>query len=255
MNAMASQITCGPIVHSTVCSGEDQRKQQSSASLAFVRGIHRWPLNSPHKRPVTRKTFPFDDVILQCGAETGTVRENYTDQYRDCWCPASVLALPGLQRPWYWRWSWGRLNIKMPFYRYRNSHYRDKMISRPSYLYNGNPHQGRRPLHWPLTRYAKLRVAHAPGIPGTFSPPPRVSDPDMHHGTCMTQVPWRMSGSLTSGFLWSWWRGKRSRHSRCMRNPQFCVSGKRPIETETLFSVRMNLNNPWSFSTEEWYEM
>ena len=60
----------------------------------------------------------------------------------------------------------------------------------------------------PLARNVKLRVAHAPGIPGTFSPPPRVSDPDMHHGTCVTHVPWCMLGSLTSGFLWSWRRGK-----------------------------------------------
>ena len=64
---------------------------------------------------------------------------------------------------------------------------------------------------------------------GTFSPPPRNSNPDMHHGTCVTHVSWCMPGSLTSGFLWSRWRGKRSRHSRCMRNPQFCVSGKRPM--------------------------
>ena len=54
--------------------------------------------------------------------------------------------------------------------------------------------------HWPLTRYVKLRVAHAPGIPGTFSPPTRVSDPDMHHGTCVTHVPWCMPGSLTISF-------------------------------------------------------
>ena len=45
-------------------SGADQRKYQSSTSLAFVRGIHRWPVNSPHKGPVTRKMFPFDDVIM-----------------------------------------------------------------------------------------------------------------------------------------------------------------------------------------------
>ena len=81
--------------------------------------------------------------------------------------------------------------------------------------------------HGPLARYVYLRVAHAPGMPGTFSPPPRVSDPDMHHGTCVMHVPWCMPGSLTSGFLWSRWRGKRSRHSRRMRNPQFYVSGKR----------------------------
>ena len=55
------------------------------------------------------------------------------------------------------------------------------------------------------------------GNAGTFSRPPRVSDPDTHHGTCVTCMP----GSLTSGFLWSRWRGKRSRHSRLMRNPLF----------------------------------
>ena len=43
-----------------------QRKHQSSASLAFVRGIRRWPVNSPHKGPVTRKIFPFDDVTMIC---------------------------------------------------------------------------------------------------------------------------------------------------------------------------------------------
>ena len=53
----------------------------------------------------------------------------------------------------------------------------------------------------------------------------------MHHGTCMTHEPWCMSGSLPSGFLWTWWRGKHSRHTRRMRNPQFYVSGKRPIDT------------------------
>ena len=66
-------------------------------------------------------------------------------------------------------------------------------------------------------------------MPGTVSPPPRSSDLDMLHGTCVTHVPWCMPGSLTSGFLWSRWRGKRSRYSRRMRNLQFCVSGKRPI--------------------------
>ena len=64
MGAIASQITSLTIVYSTVYSGTDKRKHQSSASLAFVRGIHRWPVNSPHKWPVTRKMFPFDDVII-----------------------------------------------------------------------------------------------------------------------------------------------------------------------------------------------
>ena len=63
MGTMASQITSLTIVYSAVYSGAEQRKHQSSASLAFVRGIHRWPVNSPHKWPVTRKMFPFNDVI------------------------------------------------------------------------------------------------------------------------------------------------------------------------------------------------
>ena len=46
-------------------TGADQRKQQSSASLAFVREIHRWPVDSPHKGPIMRETFPFDDVIMK----------------------------------------------------------------------------------------------------------------------------------------------------------------------------------------------
>ena len=64
MGAIASQITSLTIVYSTVNSGADQSKHQSSASLAFVWGIHRGPVNSPHKWPVTRKMFPFDDVIM-----------------------------------------------------------------------------------------------------------------------------------------------------------------------------------------------
>ena len=60
MSVMVSQITSLTIVYSTLYSGTDE----SSASLAFVRGIHRWPVNSPHKGPVTWKMFPFDDLIM-----------------------------------------------------------------------------------------------------------------------------------------------------------------------------------------------
>ena len=67
MDTIASQITSLAIVYSTVSSGAYQRKHQSSASLAFVRGIHWGPVNYPHKWPVTRKMFPFDDVIMQWG--------------------------------------------------------------------------------------------------------------------------------------------------------------------------------------------
>ena len=64
MNVMASQVTSLTIVYSTVYSSADQRKLQGSASLAFVWGILRRPVNSLHKWPVTRKLFPFDDVIM-----------------------------------------------------------------------------------------------------------------------------------------------------------------------------------------------
>ena len=64
MGSIASLITSITIVYSIVYSGADQRKHQSSASLAFVRGIRRGPVTSPHKWPVTWKMFPFEDVIL-----------------------------------------------------------------------------------------------------------------------------------------------------------------------------------------------
>ena len=65
MSPRVSQITGVSMVCSTVCSGADHRKHQSSPSLAFMRGIHRWPVNSPHKVPVARKMFSFDDVIMK----------------------------------------------------------------------------------------------------------------------------------------------------------------------------------------------
>ena len=65
MGAIASQITTLTIVYPTLYSEADQRKHQSSASLAFVRGIHRGSGTSPHKWLVTRKMLPFDDVIMK----------------------------------------------------------------------------------------------------------------------------------------------------------------------------------------------
>ena len=64
MSAMASQVAGLTIIYSNVYSGAHRRKHQSSASLACVKWICRWPVNSPHKGPVTRKMFPFDDVIM-----------------------------------------------------------------------------------------------------------------------------------------------------------------------------------------------
>ena len=65
MTMLASQITSLTVVYSIVYSGVNQRKHQSSASLAFVWEIHRGPVNFPHKWPVTRKMFLFDDVIMK----------------------------------------------------------------------------------------------------------------------------------------------------------------------------------------------
>ena len=73
----------------------------------------------------------------------------------------------------------------------------------------------------------KIACCHAPGMPGPFSPPPGIKNPDMHHSTCMMHVPMNMPWLPTGSVLWSWWRGKRSWHSQCMRNPQFYVSCKR----------------------------
>ena len=64
VSTMASHITSLTFVYSTLYWGADQRKHQSSASMAFVRGIHRWLVNSLHTWPVTRKLLPFDDVIM-----------------------------------------------------------------------------------------------------------------------------------------------------------------------------------------------
>ena len=86
MGTLASQITC-----LTVYSGADQRKYQSSASLAFVRRIHRSPVNSPHKGPVTRKMLPFDDVIR------GNFQRHFNDKYLN-----------------HFLWNWSRVNATRP---------------------------------------------------------------------------------------------------------------------------------------------
>ena len=83
-SVMASQITGISIVYSTVCSGADQRKHQSSASLAPMRGIHRWPVSSPHKGPVTRKMFPFDDVIMKNDSSASEIIRYHKDTNTTC---------------------------------------------------------------------------------------------------------------------------------------------------------------------------
>ena len=78
MSAMASQITSLTIVYSTVYSDTDQRKHGSSTSLALVQRIHRWSVHSPHKWPVTRKMFLFDDVIMKCVIHEYVLRVSFT---------------------------------------------------------------------------------------------------------------------------------------------------------------------------------
>ena len=80
IGAVASQITSLTIVYSTVYSDADQRIHQSSASLSLLRGIHRRPVNSPHKWPVMWKMFPFDDVIM------------FTGSRRRCWSKKNRLS-------------------------------------------------------------------------------------------------------------------------------------------------------------------
>ena len=78
MSAMAYKITSLKILYSTVYSDADQRKHQSSAPVALVRGIHRWPVNSPHKRLVTGEMFSFDDVIMDsCNSSLALIDFNW----------------------------------------------------------------------------------------------------------------------------------------------------------------------------------
>ena len=98
MGTVASQITSLRIVYTTVYSDADQRKHQSSASLAFVWGIHRGPVNSPHKWPVTRKIFPFDDVIM-----SDPRLPPFQKQWR---------ILVRFSKPWQDKIRWGSITIR-----------------------------------------------------------------------------------------------------------------------------------------------
>ena len=110
MSTIASQVTSLANVYSIVYSGADQSKHQSSASLAFVWGIYRGPVNSPHKGPVTRKMFPFDDVIME-----------YRNP-RKIWSPICFRFVCGLCRcihygvPWPWASLLIVLRIHIPYW-------------------------------------------------------------------------------------------------------------------------------------------
>ena len=88
MDVMASQITSLTIVNLTLYSGAGQRKHQSSASLAFVRGMHRGPVNSPHKWLVTREMFPFDDISICKSYEVSASATRRHDAISDTKCIA-----------------------------------------------------------------------------------------------------------------------------------------------------------------------
>ena len=96
MTMLASQITSLTVVYSIVYSGVNQRKHQSSGSLAFVREIHRGSVNFPHKWPVTRKMFPFDDVIMiWTNVELGTRASTGHQRRRKC-ITVTILSLDAL---------------------------------------------------------------------------------------------------------------------------------------------------------------
>ena len=109
-------------------------------------------------------------------------------------------------------------------------------------------------IPWASCQIRKIAGYSSAGNAGNVFPATaRVIHPDMHHGTCVTHVPWCMSGWIASGFLWSWWRGKLSRHSRRMRNPLTYVSRKRPMSNTfpvlcpfsifNLFTLKFPLNS------------
>ena len=99
MGVMVSHITSLTIVYSTVNSGANQSKHQSSASLAFVWGIHRWPVNSTHKWSVTRDMIPFDDVImlewydLHDDVMAWKRISGFVSEGVDCWIPVTKSQL------------------------------------------------------------------------------------------------------------------------------------------------------------------
>ena len=106
--------------------------------------------------------------------------------------------------------------------------------------------------HGPHTRYVKLRVAHASWMPGTFSPPPRVGNTDVHHDTCVTHVPWCMPGSLASGFLWSRWRGKRSKHSGACATRNFAYLVRCPLQIERDAVISHEISTFKIISADQW---
>ena len=99
---------------------------------------------------------------------------------------------------------------------------------------------------WASCQISNIAGAHAPGMPGTFSSPPRVSDSDMHHGTCVTHVPWCMPGSLNSGFRWIRRRGGNFSGipgACATRNFTYLIRGPFASKHQNIYNALWN--DPW----------
>ena len=153
MSAMTPQITGVSIVCSTVWSHTDQRKLQSSASLPFEWVIHRWSVNSPHKRPVTRKMFPFDDVIIK---DIGYRELSWCRLYRHWWYRRLSLWQPPVPPVSVKLASWrlqifSRLDVSIPPWytalSISRGHFSRRMMTSP----NGNIFRVTGPFWWEST--------------------------------------------------------------------------------------------------------
>ena len=231
MTMLASQITSLTVVYSIVYSGVNKKKHQSSASLAFVREIHRGPVNFPHKWPVTRKMFPFDDVIKNPRFVTRTplfvapmlmLHDGMEILY-------PLLALSGQ------RSRNPELECFLCCFPQHTVEQTAERGTVSSFAYDVHSMVGSAScpnhvvIHVPLTGYVKLRVVHAPGLSGTFSPPPTSKKTASQRSR---HAPWHVRhprAVVHTGIANPQWQGKRSRHFKHMRNPQFYVSGKRPM--------------------------
>ena len=166
MSLIASQITSLTIVYSTVYSDTDQRKYQSSAPLAFVWGIHRGPVNSPHKWPVTRKMFPlviyviinpsFNRLLLfyhwlgpnkQLSMKTTSkIRHFIQDKH------LHTDVSNGIFKTLYI--SGSLFTKKTPSYWYRDSHHKSETVVSPSSVCNGDPYTSPAVTQWKLHEIA-----------------------------------------------------------------------------------------------------
>ena len=204
MIMLASQITSLTIVYSIVYSGVNQRKHQSSASLAFVREIHRGPVNFPHKWPVTQKMFPFDDVIMVYKQIIGTECRNKLEEIFNDSCVCHNLDIDLMLKSYMdmlintrRHYNYNSYDSVLKYLRLRHLdlvsiyrlsfqvHCKDEIVVRPSYLYNENY----RPLLVDLSAQNLVLRAHVilvglrPALEGFVV--------TMHEGACETgsQIP------------------------------------------------------------------